>query len=103
MLRLSVGLLAIALTLPAFADQTSLAPAAPVTMQLNMPADVVYRIIAKLEGIEVIIDPNLKALPTIRVACDHMPLTQVLDSIAAASHTTWRAVGPTTISVSPKH
>jgi len=71
----------------------------PVSLHLVTTADVVYRTIGKLAGINVLIDPEYKP-QKINLDLKDVSLREALSMIALQSKTFWRPVSPNTIMVS---
>jgi len=71
----------------------------PVTLHLATTTDVVYKTIAKLAGINVLIDPEYKP-QKINFELKDVSLRDALDMFALQSKTFWRPVSSNTIIVS---
>jgi general secretion pathway protein D len=71
----------------------------PVSLHLVTTTDVVYKTIAKLAGINVLIDPEYKP-QKINLELKDVSLREALSMIALQTKTFWRPVSPNTIMVS---
>ncbi len=82
------------------AGPVELAPisTAPITVKLTDKADIVYRTIGQLAGINVLFDPDYVA-KQIKVELNGVTLQQALEITALESRTFWRPVTPNTIFV----
>jgi general secretion pathway protein D len=70
----------------------------PVTLHLTTTTDVVYKTLAKLGGINVLIDPDYKP-QKINFELNDVSLREALDMFAMQSKTFWRPLSPNTIMV----
>ena len=70
----------------------------PVSLHLSTTTDVVYKTIAKLAGINVLIDPDYKP-QKITFDLKDVSLRDALDMFAMQSKTFWRPLSPNTILV----
>jgi general secretion pathway protein D len=70
----------------------------PVSLHLSTTTDVVYKTLAKLAGINVLIDPDYKP-QKITFELKDVSLREALDMIAMQSKTFWRPLSPNTIMV----
>jgi hypothetical protein len=124
--RQAIGILAIALALPAFANETSvrrpparnvielkpLSPrgtdvvergtdvveleplsTAPISIRLTANADVVYKTICKLAGINVVIDPDFRP-QKLTLELTDVTLNEALEIVRLQSKTVWRRDAP---------
>jgi len=73
-------------------------PSGPITVKLTDKADMVYRTIGQLAGINVLFDPDYVAKP-IKVELNGVTLEDALEITALESKTFWRPVTPNTIFV----
>jgi general secretion pathway protein D len=71
---------------------------APITVKLTDKADIVYRTIGQLAGINVLFDPDYVP-KQIKVELNGVTLEQALEIAALESRTFWRPVTPNTIFV----
>jgi general secretion pathway protein D len=71
----------------------------PVSLHLATTTDVVYKTLAKLAGINVLIDPDYKA-QKINFELKDVSLREALDMLALQSKTFWRPLSSNTILVS---
>jgi general secretion pathway protein D len=71
----------------------------PITLHLTTTTDVVYKTIAKLAGINVLIDPDYKP-QKITFELKDVSLREALDMFAMQSKTFWRPLSANTIMVS---
>ena len=128
--RQGIGILAIALALPAFADETcvcrprnvaelppprgtdvvergtdvvELEPlsTAPISIRLTANADVAYKTICKLAGINVVFDPDFRP-QKLTLELTNVTLNEALEIVRLQSKTVWRAVTPQIIFVYSK-
>ena len=70
----------------------------PVTLHLDTTVDVVYKTIAKLAGINVLIDPEYKA-QKISFDLKDVSIREAIDMLALQSKTFWRPLSSNTIMV----
>ena len=70
----------------------------PVTLHLDTTTDVVYKTIAKLAGINVLIDPEYKP-QKISFDLKDVSIREAIDMLALQSRTFWRPVSSNTIMV----
>jgi general secretion pathway protein D len=70
----------------------------PVTLHLDTTTDVVYKTIAKLAGINVLIDPEYKP-QKISFDLKDVSIRNAIDMLAMQSKTFWRPLSPNTIMV----
>ena len=70
----------------------------PVTLHLDTTTDVVYKTIAKLAGINVLIDPEYKA-QKISFDLKDVSIREAIDMLALQSKTFWRPLSSNTIMV----
>jgi general secretion pathway protein D len=70
----------------------------PVTLHLDTTTDVVYKTIAKLAGINVLIDPEYKP-QKISFDLKDVSIRDAIDMLALQSKTFWRPLSPNTIMV----
>jgi general secretion pathway protein D len=70
----------------------------PVTLHLDTTTDVVYKTIAKLAGINVLIDPEYKP-QKISFDLKDVSIRDAIDMLAMQSKTFWRPLSPNTIMV----
>lgn len=70
----------------------------PITLHLTTTTDVVYKTIAKLGGINVLIDPDYKP-QKVTLELKDVSLREALDMFAMQSKTFWRPLSPNTIMV----
>jgi hypothetical protein len=131
MVKQAIGIFAIALALPAFAQQietvelAKLAPdvaakltAATITLRGDFKTDAVYKVICGRAGLDVIFDPSFEpqtvwvdfGAPILRDAPELVgrqlhtaapTLLEALELVRRTSHTAWRVVTPHTIVVVP--
>jgi len=71
----------------------------PLTLHLTANADVVYKTIGKIAGLNVLIDPDYKP-QKVNFELRDVTLREALAMIALQSKTFWRPVSPNTIMVS---
>ena len=71
---------------------------APITVYMTANADVIYRTIAKLAGLNVVFDPDYKP-QKITVDLTDVSLRDALDIVRLQSKTFWRPLLPNTIFV----
>ena len=83
------------------ADPVELQPlsAAPITMHMTVPADVAYKTICKLAGLNVAIDPDFRP-QKIQVDLTDVTLRDALETVRMMSKTFWRPIMSNTIYVS---
>lgn len=72
---------------------------APITLRMTANADVAYRTICKLAGLNVLIDPDYRA-QKMTVELTDVTLREALDMVRLQSKTFWRPVSSNTIFVS---
>jgi general secretion pathway protein D len=70
----------------------------PVSLHLSTTTDVVYKTLAKLAGINVLIDPDYKP-QKITFELKDVSLSEAFNMIAMQSRTFWRPLSPNTIMV----
>ena len=70
----------------------------PITLRLSENADVAYKIVGKLAGINVLFDPEFKA-QRLSVELNDVTPREALDMVALQSKTFWQAVSNNTIMV----
>src|SRR5882762_2037634 len=70
----------------------------PITLRLSENADVAYKIVAKLAGINVLFDPEFKA-QRLSVELNDVTPREALDMVALQSKTFWQPVSANTIMV----
>src|SRR5882724_3350584 len=70
----------------------------PITLRLSENADVAYKIVAKLAGINVLFDPEFKA-QRLSVELNDVTPREALDMVALQSKTFWQPVSNNTIMV----
>jgi len=82
------------------AGPVELAPIAnvPITLKMDNKADIVYRTVGQLAGINVLFDPDYVP-KQIKVELNGVTLQQALEITALESRTFWRPVTPNTIFV----
>jgi len=82
------------------AGPVELAPIAnvPITLKMDNKADIVYRTVGQLAGINVLFDPDYVP-KQIKVELNGVTLQQALEITAFESRTFWRPVTPNTIFV----
>ncbi len=71
---------------------------APITMYLTENADIAYKTLGKLAGINVLVDPDYRP-QKITIDLTNVTLREALDMVRLQSKTYWRAVLPNTIFV----
>lgn len=71
---------------------------APITLHLTANADVAYKTICKLAGINVLIDPDYRP-QKLAIDLTDVTLREALDMVRLQSKTFWRPVSPNTIFV----
>ena len=71
---------------------------APMTIHITATADVAYKTIGKLAGLNVVIDPDLRA-QKITLDLKDVTLREALDMVRLESKTIWAPVLPNTIAV----
>ncbi len=83
-----------------FAERLQLRPlsTAAVTLHMTAGADVIYRTICKLAGLNVLIDPDYRP-PKITIDLTDVTLREALDMVRLQAKTYWRPVSPNTIFV----
>jgi general secretion pathway protein D len=74
-------------------------PDTPVSLHLATTADVIYKTIGKIAGLNVLIDPDYKP-QKLNFELKDVSVREALAMIAMQSKTFWRAVSPNTIMVS---
>ncbi len=74
-------------------------PSTPISLHLATTADVVYKTIGKIAGINVLIDPDYKP-QKLNFELKDVSVREALAMIALQSKTFWQAVSPNTIMVS---
>jgi general secretion pathway protein D len=74
---------------------------APISLRLNANADVAYKTICKLAGINVVIDPDFRP-QKLTLELTNVTLNEALEIVRLQSKTVWRAVTPQIIFVYPK-
>ena len=74
-------------------------PATPISLHLATTADVIYKTIGKIAGINVLIDPDYKP-QKLTFELKDVSIREALEMLALQSKTFWRAVSPNTILVS---
>jgi general secretion pathway protein D len=70
----------------------------PISLRLSADADEVYKIISKLAGVNVLLDPDWKP-PHISVELNNVTAREALDMVALQSKTFWQPASPNTILV----
>lgn len=70
----------------------------PINLRLTAEADQVYKIIAKLAGVNVLVDPDFRP-PRIAVELNGVTLRQALDMVAMQSKSFWQPASSNTIFV----
>jgi general secretion pathway protein D len=75
-------------------------PATPISMHLVTTADVIYKTIGKIAGLNVLIDPDYKP-QKVNFELKDVSVREALGMIAMQSKTFWQPVSPNTIMVSP--
>jgi general secretion pathway protein D len=75
------------------------ASSSPITLRLSENADVAYKIVAKLAGINVLFDPEFKA-QRLSVELNDVTPREALDMVALQSKTFWQPISGNTIMVS---
>jgi general secretion pathway protein D len=71
---------------------------AAITLHLTANADVVYKTICKIAGLNVLIDPDYHP-PKLNIDLTDVTLREALDMVRLQSKTYWRPVSPNTIFV----
>jgi len=72
---------------------------APLTLKMAATADVVYKTLGKLAGINVLVDPDYRP-PRINIDLNNVTLLEALDMLRLQAKTFWRPVLANTIFVS---
>jgi general secretion pathway protein D len=75
-------------------------PGTPISMHLISTADVIYKTIGKIAGLNVLIDPDYKP-QKVNFELKDVSVGEALAMIAMQSKTFWQPVSPNTIMVSP--
>ncbi len=75
-------------------------PATPISMHLISTADVIYKTIGKIAGLNVLIDPDYKP-QKVNFELKDVSVGEALGMIAMQSKTFWQPMSPNTIMVSP--
>jgi general secretion pathway protein D len=75
-------------------------PATPISLHLITTADVIYKTIGKVAGLNVLIDPDYKP-QKVNFELKDVSIREALGMIAMQSKTFWQPVSPNTIMVSP--
>jgi general secretion pathway protein D len=70
----------------------------PINLRLTAEADAVYKMIGKLAGINVLVDPDFRP-PRINVELNDVTLHEALDMVALQSKSFWQPESPNTILV----
>lgn len=70
----------------------------PISIHITAPTDVIYKTIAKMAGINVLIDPDLKP-QKMTFELQDVSLREALSMVATQSKTYWRALSSNTIIV----
>ncbi len=73
-------------------------PNAPITLRMTTTADIIYRAIGKLGGINVLFDLDYKP-QKITVELNEVMVAEALKMVALESKTFWRPISPTAIFV----
>ena len=74
------------------------ASSSPITLRLSENADVAFKIVAKLAGINVLFDPEFKA-QRLSVELNDVTPREALDMVALQSKTFWQPVSANTIMI----
>jgi general secretion pathway protein D len=70
----------------------------PINLRLTAEADAIYKIVGKLAGLNVLVDPDFRA-PRINVELNDVTVRDALDMVALQSKTFWQPVSSNTIFV----